>query len=117
MSGSDKMEVDDGPPPVVVVDQGQDAKTPGSEEKKKWRNKKVRRTQAAQRHLSAPHNSAVSTWPFRGAKSQLLRSRNFCGGGSNGGIPGEVLPEVAAQVGNGRLKKGLQTCCHHMPGH
>ena len=37
MSGSDKMEVDDGPPPVVVVDQGQDAKTPGSEEKKKWR--------------------------------------------------------------------------------
>ncbi len=36
MSGSDKMEVDDGPPPVVVVDQGQDAKTPGSEEKKKW---------------------------------------------------------------------------------
>ena len=24
MSGSDKMEVDDGPPPVVVVDQGQD---------------------------------------------------------------------------------------------
>ena len=36
MSGSDKMEVDDGSPPVVVVDQGQDAKTPGSEEKKKW---------------------------------------------------------------------------------
>ena len=70
MSGSDKMEVDDGPPPVVVVDQGQDAKTPGSEEKKKW-------------HLSAPHNSAVSTWPFRGAKSQLLRSPNFCPGGSS----------------------------------
>ena len=39
MSGSDKMEVDDGPPPVVVVDQGQDAKTPGSEEKKKWRGR------------------------------------------------------------------------------
>ncbi len=38
MSGSDKMEVDGGPPPLVFDDedaQGQDAKTPDSEEKKK----------------------------------------------------------------------------------
>ena len=40
MSGSDKMEVDGGPPPLVFDDEdakGQDAKTPDSEEKKKWR--------------------------------------------------------------------------------
>ena len=38
MSGSDKMEVDGGPPPLVFYDEdakGQDAKTPDSEEKKK----------------------------------------------------------------------------------
>ena len=39
MSGSDKMEVDGGPPPLVFYDEdakGQDAKTPDSEEKKKF---------------------------------------------------------------------------------
>ena len=44
MSGSDKMEVDDGPPPVVVVDQGQDAKTPGSGV---WASPHSRRTRGA----------------------------------------------------------------------
>ena len=112
MSGSDKMEVDGAPPPLVFDDEdakGQDAKTPDSEEKKKLRgrggyertplqlrcdeklserhghgadlnkhNKEVHRTQVPQRLLSAPHNSAVSTWRFRGAKSLLLRSHNFC---------------------------------------
>ena len=42
MSGSDKMEVDGGSPPLVFYDEdakGQDAKTPDSEEKKKWRGR------------------------------------------------------------------------------
>ena len=80
MSGSDKMEVDGGPPPLVFDDEdakGQDAKTPDSEEKKKWRGRG-----GYERRLSVARKSHVSAWRFRGAKSQLLRSCDFCQGGT-----------------------------------
>ena len=81
MSGSDKMEVDDGPPPVVVVDQGQDANiycTPPIPIHKN-RNKKFA---AHRQHNATSVRHITQLFPL----GRLgVRSHNFCEVPTSGG--------------------------------
>ena len=56
------------------------------------RKQKKYATQVPHRRLSVARKSHVSAWRFRGAKSQLLRSRHFCQGGIIIIIPLLLLP-------------------------